>query len=271
MSNAPLSTLALTPPVWRAIRARADRHLPAGIPDEPWSEAEKAAFELYAPVAVPPGTRLVVGQVGQSLDGRVATIAGDARDISCHEGIAHLHRLRALVDAVIVGVGTVLNDDPRLSVRHADGSDPARVVIDCNGRVPADSRIFRDDGSPRIVVQTSDIPRPAGIEVIRLQSVGGEVEPAAIVQALVERGLTRILIEGGAQTLSHFIAGGLVDRLHVSIAPLIIGAGPSGLALPPVVTLREALRPAMRAYRLGIDTLHDCDLRARAEFSAAAE
>ena len=273
MTVASLRTVDLDPRVWQALSARAADPGAAvsAIAEDGWSDGARAAFDLYAPLAVAPGTPLVVGQVGQSLDGRVATIAGDARDISCREGIDHLHRLRALVDAVIVGVGTVHNDDPRLSVRHVDGVDPARVVIDGRGRVPAGARIFRPDGARRIVIQSGDTPRPDGVEVVRLTSRGGDLDPRDILAALRERGLCRILVEGGAATLSHFIGAGLIDRLHVSIAPLIIGAGPSGLALPPVVTLREAIRPETRAYQLGTDILYDCNLRRRAEFAAAAE
>src|SRR5262249_31638048 len=95
---------------------------------------------------------VVVAQIGQSLDGRIATATGHSHYINGHEGLAHLHRLRALVDAVVVGIGTVLADDPQLTVRRVAGPHPARVVIDPRGRLPACARMLVADGAERLVV-----------------------------------------------------------------------------------------------------------------------
>ena len=91
---------------------------------------------------------MVVGQIGQSLDGRIATASGHSKYINGPAGLAHLHRLRALVDAVVVGVGTAIADDPQLTVRRVVGPQPARVVIDPNGRLAAGARVFTADGAP---------------------------------------------------------------------------------------------------------------------------
>ncbi|WP_420853213.1 RibD family protein, partial [Rhodoplanes elegans] len=104
---------------------------------------------------------MVIGQIGQSLDGRIATVGGRLEYINGAEGLAHLHRLRAVVDAVVVGVGTALCDDPRLTVRHVAGPDPARVVIDPHGRLDADARLLADDGTRRIVVTSAAAPQGA--------------------------------------------------------------------------------------------------------------
>jgi diaminohydroxyphosphoribosylaminopyrimidine deaminase/5-amino-6-(5-phosphoribosylamino)uracil reductase len=95
---------------------------------------------------------LVVGQIGQSLDGRAATTTGHSHYINGADGLDHLHRLRALMDAVVVGVGTALADDPLLTVRRVAGPHPARVIIDPRGRLPATARAFRDDGVRRLVL-----------------------------------------------------------------------------------------------------------------------
>src|SRR5215813_14962212 len=97
---------------------------------------------------------LVVGQIGQSLDGRAATSTGHSHYINGAEGLDHLHRLRALMDAVVIGVGTALTDDPLLTVRRVAGPHPARIVIDPKGRLPAAARAFRDDGVRRLVITT---------------------------------------------------------------------------------------------------------------------
>ncbi|HEV7823266.1 MAG TPA: RibD family protein, partial [Burkholderiales bacterium] len=89
---------------------------------------------------------IVVGQIGQSLDGRIATASGHSRYINGPAGLCHLHRLRSLVDAVLVGVGTALADDPQLTVRHVAGPHPARVVLDPKGRLAGCAKVFTCDG-----------------------------------------------------------------------------------------------------------------------------
>nr|WP_280517737.1 RibD family protein [Falsirhodobacter halotolerans] len=217
---------------------------------------------IYGPLAGRGGA-FVLAQVGQSLDGRVATEGGDARDISGPAGLAHLHRLRALSDAVIVGAGTVTADDPRLSVRLVDGPDPVRVIIDCHATVPDTAGIFHDGGAPVFIVTcaTSSRTYPAGVTVLPLSQAENGLDPRDILAALAAHGLHRILVEGGARTIARFMTAGCLDRLHVTVAPLIIGAGPAGLSLPPVASLTAAQRPTMEVHDLGGDILFDCALR----------
>src|SRR5690606_35628749 len=107
----------------------------------------------------------VVAQLGQSLDGRVATPTGESRWINRDAALDHLHRLRACVDAVVVGIGTVLAGGPRLNVRRVSGPHPARVVIDPNGRLPVNAQCLADDGARRIVIRACDVQTPEGVEV----------------------------------------------------------------------------------------------------------
>lgn len=234
-------------------------------------EANSAAFALYAPLASASG-RFVLAQIGQSLDGRVATPCGDARDISGPDGIAHLHRCRALVDAVIVGIGTVKADNPRLSVRSVEGDDPVRVVIDCQGELTGEEGLFHDDGAPVIVITSESAPRRVlpNAELVAIAPDDCKLDPRRILDALSQRGLHRILVEGGGRTIARFINAGLVDHLHVTIAPLIIGSGPMGLSLPPIEQLTSAIRPATKVYFLGSDTIFDCSLRAAQQAVIAA-
>src|SRR5712692_3364175 len=113
---------------------------------------------------------LVFGQMGQSLDGRVATETGHSHYINGRSGLEHLHRLRALADAVVIGVGTALADDPQLTVRRVRGPNPARVVIDPNGRLPSTARLLAADGARRLVLTSkrARIDHAAGIEIVRL-------------------------------------------------------------------------------------------------------
>jgi riboflavin-specific deaminase-like protein len=208
---------------------------------------------------------MVIAQMGQSLDGRVATQSGHSHDINGPEGLAHLHRLRALVDAVVIGVGTALADNPQLTVRRVSGPQPARVVIDARGRLAGGARLFADDGVRRLVVTSAGTrpPLPSAIEIIDLPRSDGQIAPAGILAALAERGLRRVLIEGGADTVSRFLAAGCLDRLHILVAPIILGSGRPGFTLPPIERVDEAPLMPMNVHRLGEDVLFDCDLSAQ--------
>jgi riboflavin-specific deaminase-like protein len=220
-------------------------------------------WSLYAPVARGRGDQpFVIGQLGQSLDGRVATATGKSRYINGPEAIRHLHRLRALVDAVVVGVGTVIADDPQLSVREVEGPCPARVVIDPNFRMPERARMLGDGAAPILAVQCEERAREAGVEPLVVERRGGAIAPDDIVAALGARGYRRILIEGGASTVSAFLAAGALHRFHLSIAPIVIGSGPVGIDLPPIDELDGALRPRCVTHQLGGDVVFDCDFEA---------
>jgi riboflavin-specific deaminase-like protein len=208
---------------------------------------------------------LVVGQMGQSLDGRIATVTGDSRYINGPDGLDHLHRLRALVDAVVVGVATAVADDPQLTVRRVAGPNPARVVVDPRGRLPATARMLRANGAPRVVV-TAEGTRPdvpSGVTVVALPADKGRLAPPAILAGLAALGFRRIMIEGGSLTVSRFLAAGCLDRMHVMVAPLILGAGPTGFELAPVERVGDAIRPPTQAHRLGDEIVFDCDLSAQ--------
>lgn len=254
MSSAFEDQLSALQRVWPDLLGLAEN--PGGGIAEP---AECPLWELYAPVARGNGGRpFVIGQLGQSLDGRIATSTGKSRYIGCPEAIGHLHRLRALVDAVVVGIKTVIADDPQLTVRDAEGPSPARIVIDPNFRLPTEARMLGDGGPPIYAVQAGDRPRGSGVEPIMVPARNGRIAPADIVHALGARGFRRILIEGGSETVSAFLSAGALDRFHLAIAPIVIGDGPIGINLPPIDELDGALRPAARTYRIGRDVLFDC-------------
>lgn len=208
---------------------------------------------------------IVVGQIGQSLDGRAATSTGHSHFINGADGLDHLHRLRALVDAVVVGVGTVLADDPQLTVRRVVGPQPARVIIDPRGRTPATARALHADGVRRLVIlaEGTEAAVPRGVERIGLATTGGHIDAAAILESLAARGLRRILIEGGPATVARFIQARCLDRLHIMVAPMILGGGRASLDLGPIARCEQALRPQARVHVLGGEVLFDCDLSAQ--------
>jgi diaminohydroxyphosphoribosylaminopyrimidine deaminase/5-amino-6-(5-phosphoribosylamino)uracil reductase len=208
---------------------------------------------------------VVVGQIGQSLDGRIATASGHSKYINCPAGIEHLHRLRALMDIVVVGVGTAVADDPQLTVRRVPGPQPVRAVIDPTGRLGNDARLFANDGNRRllITVEGTRCNPPVGVEIVALPAQDREIAPSAIVAALARAGMRRILIEGGADTLSRFLTARCLDRMHVTIAPVILGEGGPGIALPPTERADRVPRMPARVHKIEDDVLFDCDLSAQ--------
>lgn len=242
-----------------------------------WAEFAQFFRTLSQPLAAPWGEifeplragmvdeMVVVGQIGQSLDGRIATATGNSKYINGPAGLDHLHRLRSLVDAVVIGVGTALVDDPQLTVRRVAGPHPARVVVDPNGRLPASARVFANDGVRRLLVtaEGTQCSLTSEVEVLALTASAGRIAPPAILAALVKRGLRRVLIEGGADTVSSFLAASCLDHLHVMVAPIILGAGRPSFILPPIERVDQALRMSIRAHQLDDEVLFDCDLSAQ--------
>ena len=232
----------------------------------PPTPAARDLLDVYLPLTR--GPDFVIGQLGQSLDGRIATVSGSSHYITGPEDIRRLHRLRALVDAVILGAGTVAQDDPQLTVREVEGENPVRVVLDPDGRLREDRRVFSDRAARTLVVRRATAPASSppspgdGPEVLTLAASGPEgFEPEAILEALRARGLRRVLVEGGGVTVSKFLEAGLLDRLHLTVAPLLMGSGRAGITLPPIETLDQSLRPRCRHVPLGDDLLFDLDLR----------
>src|SRR5512134_3304030 len=121
-------------------------------------EAVRALLDLYAPLCnAHVGRPLTVAHLGQSLDGHIATASGDSYYVTGPDNVRHLHRLRALSDAIVVGATTVARDDPQLTVRHVEGANPVRVVLDPSARLDASRRVFSDDAAPTLVVHAEGV------------------------------------------------------------------------------------------------------------------
>jgi diaminohydroxyphosphoribosylaminopyrimidine deaminase / 5-amino-6-(5-phosphoribosylamino)uracil reductase len=242
------------------------------------SPADAGLSPLYGPLLARdatgcPGERLVLGRIAQSLDGRIATASGASRWISGPDDIVHTHRLRALFDAVVVGAGTVRADDPRLTTRAVEGASPVRVVLDPQRRLDARFQVFRE-GPETLLLCAQDAPGPDRLghaTVVRLPLAGEVFCVDAVLATLAARGLHRVFVEGGGITVSRFLAAGALDRLHVTIAPLLLGAGVPAFCLPPAVSLDAALRFDWTVHRVGKDLLLDIPLRRRGGVTARGD
>lgn len=200
-------------------------------------------------------------KLATTLDGRIATAAGESRWITGPEARAAVHRLRAEHDAVLVGVETALADDPELTVRTPGwtGPQPARVVLDSRQRLSPGCRLVTTAREvPTYVIATTE-PVPhlvaAGVRVLRVLAVGdARPELHDVVAALAAEGLTRLFVEGGGQVAASFLRCGLVDALEWFRAPMVIG----GEGRPGVGALAlSALSEAPRFRRLDVQVLGD--------------
>jgi diaminohydroxyphosphoribosylaminopyrimidine deaminase/5-amino-6-(5-phosphoribosylamino)uracil reductase len=258
------------------------RPMPAGHPDAliawrpdpdagwepvlPADDPRHALIDLYLPICSATATHpMTVGHLGQSLDGFIATHAGESQYVTGEENILHLHRMRALCDAVVVGAGTVAADDPQLTTRHVPGPSPLRVVLDPTRRLADHYRVFNDDAAETLYVCARSSLRPGESHVGRATIVPVDdrddgVEATAVLRVLRERGCRRIFVEGGGVTVSMFLEANLLDRLQIAIAPLLIGDGRPAIRLPPRTALSDCHRPRYRVFRMGADVLFDCEL-----------
>jgi riboflavin-specific deaminase-like protein len=238
----------LAPETWRRLLRRAP--------------ADAVLSPLYGPLIAAPEAHdgcYVLGRLAQSLDGRIATATGASHWISGHEDIVHTHRLRALFDAVVIGAGTVRADDPQLTTREVEGPSPVRVVLDTERRLDSRYGVFRE-GPQTLLLCAHDAPgedRVGSATVLRLPRSGRGLGVKAVLTALAARGLRRLVVEGGGITVSRFLAAGALDRLHVTIAPLLIGSGIPAFTLPEAATLTNVMRFEWSVHRIGADLLVD--------------
>ena len=167
-----------------------------------------------------------------SLDGRIATRTGASKWVTGPEARARVHALRAASDAVAIGIGTALADDPRLTVRDAPGVSPLRVVFDTKLRLPTHARLVETAAEiPTWVICNADAPTSAeeelttrGVEVLRAPaSAEGRIDAPAALKLLASRGIVRLMVEGGAELAGSFLAGHLADELHAFVAPILLG------------------------------------------------
>ena len=220
-------------------------------------------LDLYLPICSATTVRpITVGHLGQSLDGFIATPSGDSQFVTGHENILHLHRMRALSDAVIVGAGTVAADDPQLTTRHVHGPNPLRVIFDPTRRLSHGYRVFTDRAASTLYVCGRSLVSAGETEIGGATIVGidDDAGVASVLGLLRERGCRRVFVEGGGVTVSAFLEADLLDRLHMAIAPVIIGDGRPAIRVPARMALRDCRRPRYRVFRMGGDVLFDCEI-----------
>jgi GTP cyclohydrolase II len=234
--------------------------------------AHPNGHELEQPILAPPDVSALLGDVraredrpftivkyAQSIDGRIATVTGDSKWISGRRERSASHALRARCDAIMVGVGTVMRDDPQLTVRMVPGASPLRVVLDSNLRIPLHARLLGGD-APTLLLTTEGAP-PAKVQRLRAASIGVRVLPVGpagidlheAMRVLRTGGVQSLLVEGGARVITSFFAAGLVDRVVVALAPLVLGRGLEGIGDLGVTRVQGGIRLTDRRVHLAGD------------------
>lgn len=230
-------------------------------------EEAQHLLELYLPVlATPQQPAFVIAHLGQSIDARIATRSGDAFFVTGDENRKHLHRLRSLCQAVLVGAGTVMADDPQLTTRAVSGDSPVRVIIDPRARIPQQGLKIMEDGQASTwllhdsTVDISGLPLPPGCRRLSVPAEEGALQPRSIVDVLASHGIRRLFVEGGGVTVSRFFNARCLHRLQIAAAPLLVGEGVPALQIPGAASMLESLRPAYRVYAMGQDVMWDFEL-----------
>jgi diaminohydroxyphosphoribosylaminopyrimidine deaminase/5-amino-6-(5-phosphoribosylamino)uracil reductase len=238
----------------------------AGIGTQLGEEEEKARQlnEAYIKF-VTTGLPFVTAKFAMSLDGKIATRTGDSRWISGPESREYVHQLRLAVDAIIVGVNTVLSDDPQLTARDKQGQplerQPLRVIVDSEARTPSTARLFGEPGTTMIAT-TSAAPRAKvrefqelGAEVLELVSREGLVNPEEMLRELGRRGSISVMVEGGSILFASLFEQGLVDKVIAFIAPMIIGGKRAKIAVGGEGV--ERIDHALRLNRVTVERFSD--------------
>jgi diaminohydroxyphosphoribosylaminopyrimidine deaminase/5-amino-6-(5-phosphoribosylamino)uracil reductase len=231
-----------------------------GLLDEECRKLNETYFK-YIQTAMP----FITLKFAQTLDGRIATLTGDSRWISSKKSLDWAHRLRSQHDAVMVGVGTVLKDDPQLTVRLTRGRDPVRVVADSRLRTPLGAQILKEQDIAQTIVATTkgaDLEKQIaikalGVDVLVLpEDRVGEVNLTELLKKLGQRNISSILVEGGATTITSFIRQGLVDKLVVIVAPKILGKGLEAVGDLGIREISRSFKLTFdKAYRKGEDLI----------------
>jgi diaminohydroxyphosphoribosylaminopyrimidine deaminase/5-amino-6-(5-phosphoribosylamino)uracil reductase len=214
------------------------------------------------------GRPFITVKYAQSLDGRIATFRGDSRWISSEASRRFAHRLRAQHDAVMVGIGTVLADDPQLTVRSVKGRNPLRIVLDNRLRTPLNAQVLQGKGESLIVTTDTHAEKKVqgiqkkGKEVLVVRrDPHGRVDFKSLMQVLAERGISSILVEGGREVITSLLKEGFVKRMVVITAPLILGKGIEGIGDLGVTELKQAIRPSFyKVSKVGEDVIFDLRL-----------
>jgi diaminohydroxyphosphoribosylaminopyrimidine deaminase/5-amino-6-(5-phosphoribosylamino)uracil reductase len=237
----------------------------AGVEDAACQELNRV-FIKYITKGMP----FVTLKIAQSIDGRIATKTGHSQWITSHQARVVAHRIRSKNDAIIVGIGTVLADNPQLTVRLVKGRNPVRVVLDSQLRIPLNSHLLTDNQVQKTIIATtsSDIDRidqikKTGVHVWEMESHNNSRIPIpALLKKLAQARMSAVMVEGGARIFTSFLKAKMVDHIVIAVAPKIIGSGIEAIGDLGILSVDNCIELInIKTKRVGPDFLVDADVR----------
>lgn len=211
--------------------------------------------EIIIPLLLKNNSNLI-GQIGQSIDGKIALNNGRSHYINEKESIIYLHCLRSISDGVLVGVNTIIKDNPLLTTRKIKGQNPTRLIIDPSLKLTNKYKIFKDNNKNIIFTNSSKRKKLYNTIIVKFPKKNFTLN---IYKYLKKTSLKTILIEGGPTTLSHFIELKLLNYMQFIISPTIIGSGIDSLKLKPITNLKNAIRKKNTISKLGKEIIVTLD------------
>ena len=192
--------------------------------------------------------KFYIGQIGQSLDGKIALLNGNSHYINDKNSISYLHSLRSICDAVVVGVNTIRKDDPLLTTRAIKGPNPQRIIIDPSLKLTNKYQVFKD-GMPNIIFTHSKINKK--FNNTQIYKLPERNFTNLIYQNINRLGYKLVLVEGGSKTISKFLENRLLNIMQFIIAPTIIGSGINSINIEPITNLKNVIRTKNNIYKFG--------------------
>ena len=192
--------------------------------------------------------KFYIGQIGQSLDGKIALLNGNSHYINDKNSISYLHSLRSICDAVVVGVNTIRKDDPLLTTRAIKGSNPQRIIIDPSLKLTNKYKVFKD-GMPNIIFTHSKLNKK--FNNTQIYKLPERNFTNLIYQNINRLGYKLVLVEGGSKTISKFLENKLLNIMQFIIAPTIIGSGINSINIEPITNLKNVIRTKNNIFKFG--------------------
>ena len=200
--------------------------------------------------------RVFIGQIGQSLDAKIALNNGNSHYINEKESITYLHCLRSISDGVLVGVNTIIKDNPLLTTRKIKGQNPTRLIIDPSLKLTNKYKIFKDKNTNIVFTTSNKTKNLNNTTIVKLPKKDFTL---SVYKFLKKSSLKYILIEGGPTTLSHFIEQNLINYMQFIISPTLIGSGINSVKLKPITNLKKAIRRKSNFAKLGKEIVATLD------------
>mgnify|MGYP003335501843 FL=1 len=200
--------------------------------------------------------RVFIGQIGQSLDAKIALNNGNSHYINEKESITYLHCLRSISDGVLVGVNTIIKDNPLLTTRKIKGQNPTRLIVDPSLKLTNKYKIFKDKNTNIVFTTSNKTKNLNNTTIVKLPKKDFTL---SVYKFLKKTSLKYILIEGGPTTLSHFIEQNLINYMQFIISPTLIGSGINSVKLKPITNLKKAIRRKSNFAKLGKEIVATLD------------